>query len=164
MKIRFLSKLAVTLFLVLTATGTVFPCRCVNASLNAYYRRADAVVTAQVVSVSTDAAQNTTARLEISEAWKKALPSAVEVITGSTCAYEMQAGESHLLYLQAASAGQFSTMKCQGNLPSDQAGKSKNWLKRYGKKSSVARSADFLRDFYENDLTVFLLAGEAGAG
>jgi hypothetical protein len=161
MKIKSFSKLLFVTFLVLTGTMTAVPCRCVSASLTTYYRWADAVVKAKVISVSTDSEQNTTAKLEISDIWKKSLPKQIEVITGSTCAYNLQVDENHLLYLRTAPSGQFSTMKCQGNFPLDKAQKSQNWLKKYGKKGSIEVSSIILPDFFEDNLVDSLFGNNA---
>ncbi|MEP6901327.1 MAG: hypothetical protein ABJA66_06225 [Actinomycetota bacterium] len=162
MKINGFSKLLFVALLVLTGTISALPCRCVSASLNTYYRWADAVVTARVLSVSTNSEQNTTAKLEISDIWKKSLPKQIEVITGSTCAYNLQVDENHLLYLRTAPSGQFATMKCQGNLPLDKAQKSQNWLKRYGKKSRVEVSSIISPDFFEDNLVDSLFGNNDG--
>lgn len=152
MKLNFFYKLLLGVFLVLTGTIAAFPCKCVPASLSKYYRRADAVVTAKVISVSTDSEQITTAQLEISQVWKKDLPKQIEVMTGSSCAYNFQVNEKHLLYLQSRSSGQFSTMKCQGNLPLDKSLKSQNWLKKYGKKANTGVSSILLPDYFADSL------------
>jgi hypothetical protein len=164
MKIAVCSKLILILFVVLTAAISAYPCRCVPASLRTYYRRAEAVVTAKVISVSTSVEGDrlTTAKLELIDVWKKALPKQIEVITGTSCVYNFQVGEKHLLYLQNAPAGKFSTMRCQGNLPLNKAQKSLNWLKRYGKKMSPALSSFFLQDLFEVRLSDFLLETETG--
>ena len=138
----------------MAAAISVFPCRCVPASLQDYYGRADSVVTARVISVSTstEGEKLTTAKVEITDVWKKLLPGQIEVITGSSCLYNMQAGEKHLLYLQTASEGKYSTMQCQGNLPLKKAQKSLNWLKKYGKKSLAVFDSIYFPDFFEERL------------
>ena len=161
MKIKCFSKLLFIAFLVLTGTITALPCRCVSASLTTYYRWADAIVTAKVISVSTDSDQNTTAKLEISDTWKKSLPKQIEVITGSTCAYNLQVDENYLLYLRTAPSGQFSTTKCQGNFPLDKAQKSRNWLKKYGKKGRVELSSIIMPDYFEDNLIDSILGNNA---
>jgi len=164
MKIAVFSKSLLALFVVLTAAIAAFPCRCVPASLKTYYGRADAVVTAKVISVSTSAEgdQLTTAKLEVIDAWKKDLPRQIEVVTGSSCIYSFQAGEEHLLYLQNTPSGKFSTMRCQGNLPLDKAQKSLNWLKKNAKKSRADVSLIYLPDFFVEILSDFLFEAEIG--
>ena len=131
----FLSSLVV--LLVLAGTVAVFPCKCVPGSLSSYYRKADAVATATVIAVSTDAEQKITVKLSITDRWKRGLPEQIEVITDkSSCGYEVQLNEKYLLYLRVTSSGQFSTMKCQGNLDFDKSQKARTWLRRYGKKKA----------------------------
>jgi hypothetical protein len=164
MKIALYSKSILVLFVVLTAAVSAFPCRCVPATLKTYYKRADAVVTAKVISVSnsTEGEVTTTAKLEIINVWKRGLPKQIEVITGSSCAYDLQVGEEHLLYLQKTQADKFSTMRCQGNLPLNKSQKSLNWLKRYGKKSSAELSSVYLPDLFDERLSDFLFETETG--
>ncbi|HEY0458477.1 MAG TPA: hypothetical protein VGC97_04945 [Pyrinomonadaceae bacterium] len=158
MKFAVYSKLILVLLVLLTAAVAAFPCRCVPASLKTYYQRADAVVTAKVISVSTstEGERLTTANLEILDAWKTDLPKQIEVITGSSCVYSFQTGEKHLLYLQKTPADKFSTMRCQGNLPLNKSQKSLNWLKKYGKKNRAELTSYFLPDFFEVQFRDFL--------
>jgi hypothetical protein len=162
MKRAIFSKTILALFVVLTAAVAAFPCRCVPASLQTYYKRADAVVTAKVLSVSTstEGDQLTTVELEVIDAWKKDLPKEIKAITGSSCIYIFQVGEKHLLYLKNTPTDEFSTMRCQGNLPLNKAQKSLNWLKKYGKKSNAELSSVFLPDLFEERLSDFLFETE----
>ncbi len=147
----FLSSLAA--FLVLAGTVAVFPCKCVPGSLSTYYRRADAVAVATVIAVSTDAEQKITAKLSITDRWKRDLPNQIEVITDkSSCGYDLQLNEKHLLYLREMSSGQFSTMKCQGNLDFDKSQKARTWLRRYGKKGQTKISSVFFPYLIENSI------------
>jgi hypothetical protein len=164
MKITVYSKSILVLFVILTGAVSALPCSCVPASLKTYYRRADAVVTAKVISVSnsTEGEVTTTAKLEIIDVWKRGLPKQIEVMTGSSCAYDFQVGEKHLLYLQKSRADKFSTMQCQGNLSLNKAQKSLNWLKRYGRKSKAELALFYLPDLFEENLSDFLF--ETGVG
>jgi hypothetical protein len=165
MKIADYSKFILLVLVILTAAVAAFPCTCVSASLKTYYKRADAVVVAKVISVSnlTEGEVSITAKLEIIDAWKKMLPKQIEVISGSSCMYNFQVGEKHLLYLQKAEANRFSTIQCQGNLPFDKSRNSLNWLKRYGKKSRPKLSSSFyLTDFFDVRLSDFLFENETG--
>jgi hypothetical protein len=164
MKIAVYAKSILVLFVVLTAAFAAFPCSCVPASLKTYYKRADAVVTAKVISVSnsTEGEVTTTAELDVIDVWKLGLPKQIEVMTGSSCAYDFQVGEKHLLYLQKTQADKFSTMQCQGNLSLNKAQKSLKWLKRYGKKSKAELTSFFLPDFFEENLSDFLFETRVG--
>jgi hypothetical protein len=164
MKITVYSKSILVLFVVLTAAVSASPCVCVPASPKTYYKRADAVVTAKVISVSnsTEGEVSTTAKLEIIDVWKRAVPKQIEVITGSSCEYDFQIGEKHLLYLQKTQTDKFSTMQCQGNLSLNKAQKSLNWLKRYGKKRKAELTSFYLRDFFEENLSDLLFETEVG--
>jgi hypothetical protein len=142
------------LFLVLAGTVSVLPCKCVPSSLSSYYRRADAVVTGTVISVSTDDAKNITAKLGVSERWKRALPAQIDVITeNSSCAYDLQVDGKYLLYLKAMPSGKFSTMQCQGNIVFDKSQKARNWLRRYGKMGKVEFNSVLFPNIFENSLT-----------
>ena len=138
--------------LILGGTVAVFPCKCVPGSLRTYYRRADAVVVAKVVSVATDKDQNVTAKLEVLESWKRNSADNIDVITGSSCAYDFQVNEKHVLYLRNAPSGNFSTMRCQGNLAWRKSQSARTWLNRYGKKSKVELSLLFLPEYLDDDL------------
>jgi hypothetical protein len=164
MKIAVYSKLILVLVVILTSAAAALPCSCVPATLKTYYKRADAVVAAKVISVSNSAQGEvtTTAKLEVIDVWKQRLPKQIEVISGSSCVYDFKAGEEHLLYLQKAQADRFSTMKCQGNLPLDKARKSLNWLKRYGKKFRTSLTLYHLQDFFDVRLSDFLFETEVG--
>jgi hypothetical protein len=150
MKNAVFSKSLLVLLVVLTATIAAFPCRCIQASLKTYYQRADAVVTAKVLSVSTstEGDELTTVKLEIIDAWKKDLPKEIEVVTGTSCIYIFQTGEEHLLYLKNRTSNNFTTMRCWGNLPLDKSQRSLNWLKKYVKKSRAELSSVYLPDFF----------------
>ncbi|MBC7900883.1 MAG: hypothetical protein H7070_12620 [Saprospiraceae bacterium] len=126
-------------------TSVAFACRCQSASLRTYYNRADVVVVAKVSSVSTDARQMTTAKLAVSNVWKKDMTGQIEAITGSSCAFDFKEDGEYLVYLRATPDGKMSTMQCQGNLPFNRAGKAKTWLKRYGK-IGIAASGSFVGD------------------
>jgi hypothetical protein len=164
MKIAVYSRSILVLFVVLAAAVPAFPCSCAPASLRTYYKRAAAIVTAKVISVSnsTEGEVTTTAQLEVIDVWKRGLPKQIEVITGSSCAYDFQVGEKHLLYLQKTQADKFSTMKCQGNLSLDKAEKSLKWLKRYGKKSKAELTSFLLPDFWELNLSDLLFETRVG--
>jgi hypothetical protein len=164
MKIAVYSKIILVIAVILTAAAAALPCSCVPATLKTYYKRADAVVTAKVISVSnsTEGEMTTTAKLEVIGVWKQRLPKQIEVISGSSCVYNFQVGEAHLLYLQKARADKFSTMNCQGNLPLDKAQKSLSWLKRYGKNVRTWLTSYYLPDFFEVRLSDFLSETEVG--
>jgi hypothetical protein len=164
MKIAVHSKSILVLFVVLAAAVSAFPCSCAPASLKTFYKRADAVVTAKVISVSnsTEGEVTTTAQLEVIDVWKRGLPKQIEVMTGSSCAYDFRGGEKHLLYLQKTQANKFSTMQCQGNLSLNKAQKSLKWLKRYGKKGKAELTSFLLPDFWEENLSDLLFETRVG--
>lgn len=140
-------------FLVLAGTVAVYPCKCVPGSLSSYYRRADAVVVATVTAVSTDSEHTITTQLNITDRWKRALPTQIEVVTDkSSCGYNLEPNEKHLLYLKVMSSGQFSTMQCQGNLSFAKSQKARNWLKKNGKKGNTLISSAFFPYLTENNL------------
>jgi hypothetical protein len=147
----FLSSLAA--FLVLAGTVAVYPCKCVPGSLSSYYRRADAVVVATVTAVATDAEQTITTKLSITDNWKRALPTQIEVVTDkSSCGYNLEPNEKHLLYLKFMPSGQFSTMQCQGNLDFAKSQKARTWLKKNGKKGVTLTSSAFFPYLTEDRL------------
>jgi hypothetical protein len=152
METRLLFSLMFCLFCVTLAAPAVFACRCVPQSLATYYQRADAIAVAKIITVSTGSNSDLIANVEVSDTWKRDIPVQIEVETGTTCIYDLQAGETHLLYLRSASNGRFSTIRCQGNLPLGKSQKALLWLKRHGAKKAVAdigmrTHTDFAADF-----------------
>jgi len=115
------------------------------------------VVIAKVLSVATDNDQNVTANLEVSDSWKRNLDNNVKVITGSSCAYDLHVNERHLLYLLDAPSGNFSTMRCQGNLAWGKSQSARKWLNRYGRRSKVELSLLFIPEYFDDDLTGLFL-------
>lgn len=133
-------------FILLSATGDAFACRCTSPITSQSYKNADAVVLAKAVSVVEDRENQTQiATLTILEAWKKAIPSQLKVNAGGkVCGFFFKEGQEYIVYLISGKDGQYSTKNCIGNkylnnpeLPLS-FGKSARddiaWLRRYGRK------------------------------
>jgi len=117
-----------------------FACRCAGSiSPAAAYRQADIVVMGKVLAVTGDInKEGATARISVSKAWKKPIPSEVVVSTTTTCAFDFQTGEEYLLYLREAADGNgYTSRKCVGNLPSCKAEKALDWLKKRGVSTGI---------------------------
>ena len=94
---------------------------------------AAAVAVAEVTSMNGDPESRAGAlyELHLSQAWKASLPANLRVLTKTTCAYRMQVGEHHLIYLMpttAAERAHFETRACMGNSATEKAKLSLNWL------------------------------------
>lgn len=132
--------LAVMLGLLL-AGGAAQACRCIEPGPAAAYRGADAVVTAQVLQVTGDpeGPGGAVARLVVDRSWKAALAGEIEVATASTCAYPFAAGQGVLVYLQRAQGSTaWTSARCRGNRPLDNAAPALQWLQRHGRSAASA--------------------------
>jgi hypothetical protein len=124
-----------TVFAVLAFQAPAFACRCTPPSEADAYARADAVAHVRVENATAPSADGTvTADVAVKEAWKRALPASIRVVTGDDCAYPFVAGREYILYLTAGNGGVFGTNRCQRNSEvSADAGESK-WLRQNGRK------------------------------
>jgi len=123
----------------LTLPGTAFACRCATDTIATGYERAFAVVVGSVESVRpiepVGVGSGSMATVNVSTAWKHAMPASLQVSSQTTCAYEWEAGRSYVLAI-FQDAGRWSTSMCLGNhaLPADAA---VGWLRRHGHTEAV---------------------------
>ncbi|HET7539478.1 MAG TPA: hypothetical protein VFK05_06390 [Polyangiaceae bacterium] len=114
-------------------------CRCVepNAPV-AMYRSADAVVVAKVVKRDRRPdIDGFTLSLFVERAWKSEIDQEVLITTGTDCQYAAEPERKHLMFLTRAAPPVFTTGKCMGNRPLDEATKLIDWLEANAKQAAV---------------------------
>ncbi len=119
----------------IVSPNEVLACRCVSSSQRQFYKRANAVVVAQVKSVEIVDGKANLVKVELSveTTWKHSVSKQVIVYSsGESCDFNFEAGVKYLLYLTESEAG-FTTSKCAGNKAIDSANESLRWLRRYAK-------------------------------
>ena len=112
-----------------------FACRCPDSiSPTTAYRQADIVLLGKVMAVEGDInREGATARISVSEVWKKKIQHEINVSTATTCAFEFKLHEEYLLYLHVSPDGEhYTTKKCVGNLPISEAKDALDRLKHQG--------------------------------
>lgn len=119
--------LGATAALVALATSSAaLACRCAPLSPARALKLADAVVLARV-----EAASGGSHRLAVRESWKRRQPQRMVVFgEGTNCDLVLTPGREYLLYLTAKPSGGFTTSRCSGNLPAEQAGERLRSLRR----------------------------------
>ncbi len=130
--------------LLATASLSVLPmfeaqaCRCLEpTSTSRAYSKADAIVLATVQAVDGEgtSAGGARAHLKVTEAWKVAVSTDLDVHTHSTCAFDFQPGQAYLVYLERSGTGPgWSTRICMGNRKATEADVPLRWLRAHGKK------------------------------
>lgn len=112
--------------LALAVPAAALACRCAPPSAARALRLADTVVLARVEAVS-----GASHRLVVRESWKKRQPARIIVSgEGTNCDQPLAQGKEYLLYLTAKPGGGFTTGRCAGNLPSEQAAERLKGLRR----------------------------------
>lgn len=116
--------------------GSAEACKCVPGMTPAKaFRGADAVVLGEVLSVEGDpwAQGGAVATLRTARSWKEGLSGTLQVETRTSCAFDFRPGETYLVYLSRSQGrAAFSTMACNGNEASREAGPALEWLDRHG--------------------------------
>lgn len=123
---------AAACLLLASASSLTWACRCVEPGPTAAYRTAQGVVHVSVLAVSGDAEGpgGATASLSVQLAWKADAAQTIEVHTSTTCAYLFQPGREYLVYLrQTAGSTAYTTRRCMGNKPIEQAKAQLDWLR-----------------------------------
>lgn len=108
----------------------------------AAYRRADAVLLAEVLRVEGDAAKGAaTATLRVQRSWKSAYGGELTLVTRTTCAYVFVPGSTLLVYAYRDKRHQrLETRRCMGNQPVAQAAAALAWLDANAKPPAQAAS------------------------
>lgn len=128
--------------LAVLAPGVAHACRCGEYTPQGAYRRADAIVVADVIAVEGDfkAKGGGVAILRASKAWKAGVPESISVESRTTCAVDFKKGGSYLVYLKRGSdRADFSTNRCAGSRALDKAGNAIAWLRGHGAGADVGR-------------------------
>jgi hypothetical protein len=116
-------------------------CRCKPpATRAAAYREAVAVVVAQVAAVEQRPdIDGLAATVHVAEAWKASVAPTTSVVSGTTCRFEMQPGETYLLYLtrdpkmlRPQDREGYATAICLGNVRRADGAKAIQWLRERG--------------------------------
>ena len=131
----FFYKQTCLIMLLLGLPAVSLACRCPDSiSPTTAYQQADIVLLGKVMAVEGDInREGATARISVSEVWKKKIQHEVSVSTATTCAFEFKLNEEYLLYLRESPDGKhYTTKKCVGNLPISEAGDVLNKLKHQG--------------------------------
>ena len=116
---------AVALFALVTSSAAL-ACRCAPLSAARALKLADAVVLARV-----ETASGGTHRLAVRQSWKRRQSGRMVVSgEGTNCDLTLTPGREYLLYLTAKPGGGFTTNRCSGNLPAEQAGQRLRSLRR----------------------------------
>ena len=142
MQVRFsLFRVGLTLALAALATSA-HACRCVEPVPPASaYRHASAVVKARVVDVQVNAAeQSATARLTVSQHWKRGTAAEIDVFTDSNCAYPFEVGREYVLFLlKDRPLPGYVSARCMGNQPVEgtRADAVLRWLRQRGEVKSA---------------------------
>ena len=131
--IRKFALLAIMAFAV--APTSAQACRCTEPSASLAYSRADAVARVIIRNVSPPSADGTfRADAEVSNSWKRRLPSSVQIITGEDCAYPLAFGGQYILYLFGKNPP-YGTYRCRGNREFPQAADVQRWLERHAREA-----------------------------
>lgn len=120
--------------LLLTLPLAAWGCRCVEPDIKNAYLRADAVAMIHITTIVDNNDGIVRAQGTVSQWWKSALPTNVEVWTGDDCAYPLKPASTYLLYLQKDNEGHLGTYLCKGNQPAAQAKPGLKWLDKHGSK------------------------------
>jgi hypothetical protein len=130
--------------LILIAAGSpeAQGCRCApGLSERSAYKRAHAVVVAEVANVTAHASGNgSTAAIRVSKAWKAPVRREATVETSTTCAFDFQKSQKYVLYLFMSEGKGYYTSRCVGNELVSEAEKKLEWLRRNGTPSTVGNS------------------------
>jgi hypothetical protein len=113
--------------------GTALACRCTNPSeTKVAYQRATAVVRAKVMKLRPmPARRGAKASLAISDAWKRAMPRKLDILSVDLCYYPLRRGEEYVLFLYR-DGRDFITTRCSGNQSVDEAEETLSWLSLNG--------------------------------
>jgi len=116
-------------------------CRCAGPHTpQTAYNTADGVAVADVVEVegNFEAPGGALATVQVSKAWKAKLPPRFKVETRTTCAYDLRAGQTYLLYVtRSTGRAPYATTICRGNLLMRDASRALEWLDRHATPSRV---------------------------
>lgn len=121
-------------------------CRCKPPATRAEaYRGAVAVVVAQVVAVEQRPdIDGLAVTVHVAEAWKASVPPTTSVVSGTTCRFEMQLGETYLLYLtrdpkmlRPEDREGYATAICLGNVRRADAAEAIQWLRQRGRSMPI---------------------------
>jgi hypothetical protein len=129
---------AIWLALALAAAPVnAWACRCTETSPRYSYDTADAVAVVRIEEVAVLADGALRAKATVVQTWKSALPGSIQVFTGDDCAYPLDRGGTHLLYLRRSKSGELGTYRCWGNRPEGDAARSLQWLATNGRRAAV---------------------------
>jgi len=131
-----LAGIAIGLALIMILPSAALPCRCKEPSMQVAYKRADTVVVAKVISITTDPNTRMTVVLSVSQVWKRDSPEQVTITTGPPCGYNLEKDSEYLLYLLRAPNGIYTDI-CARNRKLEQAKEPIHWLQRYGKSAKI---------------------------
>jgi hypothetical protein len=130
----------------LTLATSALACRCLEPkSPQRAYDHAKAVVIAEVIDVRPDPrGDGFAASIAVMQAWKEDLPARLDVLSATTCKFDLQPHGKYLLYLthdpkmmRGASEETFTTGLCLGNKPLAAAPEIVRWLRIHGRGSSI---------------------------
>lgn len=127
------------------ASAQSYACRCVNPPTpKAAYEQADLVLLGEATTVEGDpyAKGGAMVHVDITKAWKQAVPKAIKVSTSTSCAYDFKAGERYLLYLRKAEGRDcYIARACQGSARESDADAALQWLRDHARPSSERTKA-----------------------
>jgi len=113
-------------------------CRCREPSTAAAYSAATLVVVAEAVEITRrPEIQGSTVKFRVQQAWKAAAPEFLDVVSATDCAYSVQQGETHLLFL-IRDGDRYTTGRCMGNTPVSRGKAALAWLRKHGKSVAAA--------------------------
>ena len=119
--------------------------RCAPPPLEKLYTRngIKAIVIGKIVKVEQQKSKNGYIKysviLDVSQAWKSAVPNEITYQTGPVFAYAPPVGEEHLLLLSSTTSKTYVTDSCSGNKLLTSAKSDVEWLNKNGKASKVEK-------------------------
>jgi hypothetical protein len=136
---RFVIGVVFSLAPIVCSPSNAFACRCVEPSVRMAYKRADVVVIAKVLKITSGPEPNAiTAVLSVSQAWKRDIPTQITLVSGEDCVYMLGKDQEHVLYLTKDKAENlYGTVRCRGNKLVFKAQQALEWLRRYGKPAKI---------------------------
>ncbi len=132
-----LTLLAAAIILLLAPSAAV-ACRCKEPTeIAGSYKRSVAVVRAKVSNVTPNPKiDGLTVILQVSDVWKTSLPQMITVQTGTDCRFPFEEGGEYLVVLLKMQDG-YTTGRCLGNRPIQEAKGAMEWLNSKGVRGRV---------------------------
>jgi len=113
--------------------ASAWACRCREPSTAAAYAAATLVVVGEAVEVARRSEiQGSAVKFRVHQAWKADAPAFLDVVSATDCAYQVQQGETHLLFL-IRDGDRYTTGRCMGNTPVSRGKAALAWLRKHGK-------------------------------